>query len=101
MNPVDQILTAGDNTRDEIGVPAKILRPGMHDEINAKFDGTLINRRGESAVDHADEAVLLRQSGGLMQINDSHRGVGRRLQIQNSGVRSYCSLMLLVLDGID
>src|SRR6202008_4570338 len=37
MNGLDQMLAPRDQATDQVRVPAKIFRPGMHHEINAKL----------------------------------------------------------------
>src|SRR2546425_10241958 len=69
MNLLDQIPPSGDYAADQIGMPAKILGAGVHHQINAKLQRTLINRSGKCAVNQGDEIASLRQCRRLPQVN--------------------------------
>ena len=48
----------GDDSADDVSVPAEILGAGIHDKINSILHRAAVDGSGESAVNQRDEAVL-------------------------------------------
>ena len=82
-------------------MPAKIFGAGVQDHVDAEFRRTLIDGRGEGAVDQRDEVVLTGERRRLLQIHNAQRGIGRRLQIKQFGVRANGARVLLVVGGVN
>ena len=54
----DLLSRAGNDSAKQVGVSAEVFGPGVHDQINAELDGALIDGRGESTVNHGQNAGL-------------------------------------------
>ena len=48
---LDQVLAAGDDAADQVGVSGEIFGAGVHDQVNAEIRRALVDGRGKRAVD--------------------------------------------------
>src|SRR5436309_6238919 len=71
VNGLHQVLPAGDDSADKIGMTSEVLRARVHDEVNAMLRRTAVNRRGEGAVNERDKPVLLGERGNPLEVDDA------------------------------
>ena len=72
----DQLVAPGHSAADQIGMAGQILRPRVHDEINAEFRGMLVDGRAEGGIDHAQQLVLFGHGDGFLEIDHAQGGIG-------------------------
>ncbi len=100
MNLVDQVTSSGSGAANQVGMSAEVLCAGVQHDIDAEFCRTLVDRRSESAVDQRYELMLPGKRNQLWQINHSQCRIRGRLKIQQLGIRTNCTRVLVVYSGV-
>jgi len=68
-------------------VPAEVLGPAVERDINPQRQRRLVDRRGEGVVYRGDDALFAPDGGDGAQVNDLEQRVGRRLDVDEPGLR--------------
>ena len=69
-------------------MPAKILRRGVQNEVDAEFQRPLVERRRERCVDDRFYAMPPADIGEALEVNDVVVGVGRRFADEHARGRA-------------
>ena len=78
-------------------MPTEVFSSRMHDQINAKLDRTLIDGRGESTVDHGQNAGLFSQRTDFFEVYDAAGWVSRRFDVDQLGVGADGASLVFVV----
>ncbi len=73
------VVVRRDKSAYDVGVPAYVLRRGVHHDVGAQGEGTLQVRRGERVIDHQASAVFARGGAQRRNRNNVQERVTRRL----------------------
>ncbi len=85
---VERVVGGDQQPSEQVRVATDELGGRVHDDVGAKIEGTLAERRAERAVDGDDRAVLARGTADCGQVSDRHERVGGRFepeQVSRSG----------------
>ena len=101
MDLLDQIAAPGGDAAHQVGMSAKIFCPRMQHQIDSPLRRTAIDGRGESRINGRDQAVFARQGCNLLQIDNPHPRIRRRLNVEDLGVGPDRTLVLRNVIGVD
>src|SRR5579872_1094732 len=84
---VDPRFASGDGAGDDIGMAGESLGGAVDDHVEAERERLLQDRCCKSVVDDGDEIVFFGEGDGLLEIDEAHGRVGRRLDVEDFGER--------------
>src|SRR5271156_1921141 len=73
----------------------------MQDQIDAPLRGPAIDGRGKGGINRCNQVMFARQGGDLFEVNYSHRGIGRRLDVQDLCIGADGAFVLLQVIGVN
>ena len=80
------LLVAHDGrAEEEVGVPVHGFGRAVNDDVGAKVERALQQRRSERVVDHAQDVPLAREGAQVRKVGDPEQRVRRRFEPQHVG----------------
>ena len=101
VDSVDQVPATRNYAAHQVRMSTEIFCSRMHDQVDAKFHGPLIDRCTEGPVNDGDQVVLFRERRHFFQIHNAQGGVCGGLQMNELRVGPNGMSMLIVFRRID